>query len=76
MRRASHLSNHRQNKFIVCLWGQALNEERLDDGDFVIKAESQAVAYVWRDAYPASDNPGDNDYQFHRKFVRYMRWME
>ena len=71
MRRASQLFNIRQNAMIVCVWGQALSDERDTNGKFIVKAEAQAVALVWRDPYPVSDKN-----QHHRKLVRYMRWLE
>ena len=72
MRRASAVYNLRSSLFIVCMWGQALGTEPQDTGDrysFPVKAEAQAVALVWRDPYP--DEKGE-----HRKFIRYMRWLE
>jgi len=72
MRRVSALYHVRQSHYTVLLWAQTLGAG--EDGSrhgYEIKSEAQAVALVWRDPYPVS-----NQDQSHRKFVRFMRWME
>ena len=74
MRRASQLANMRQNLFLICIWAQHLGKPtggKTDWDTYPVKSEAQAVALIWRDPYPVS-----NQNQYHPKFVRFMRWME